>query len=105
MTMNGNFCLILDVTEVLTWAPHMGTKRTHIPSGMQPTVLQIDRDNAAEEAKRLAAAHPDRSFAIFEAIQLAMTIEVPSHITMSGEIWRTEKRVHLVAVDEAEVPF
>jgi hypothetical protein len=105
MTMNGNFCLILDVTDLATWATHLGSKRKHIPSGVQPTVLQINRDSAAEEAKRLANEHPDRSFAVFEAIQLAVSFEVPTHVTMGGEIWRTEKRAHLVAIDEAEVPF
>lgn len=103
--MDGNFCLILDVTELATWAPHMGTKRMHIPSGAQPTVLQINRDSAAEEAMRLARAHPSRSFAIFEAAQLTMLVEVPTHVTMAGEVFLREKRAFLVEIDDSEVPF
>mgnify|MGYP006985678203 FL=1 len=63
----------------------MGNNPRRIPTGRAPTVLQMDRDTAEREAQRLAAAHPDKRFAIFAAVSVAKVVTLPTHTTLSGE--------------------
>ncbi len=64
--MSGNPCLILEWSEAYAWPNLIGTVK-RIPEPRKPAMLQPDRDTAEAEAKRLAAAHPGRKFAVFEA--------------------------------------
>ena len=94
-----NPCLILEWSDAINWTTLIGEVR-RIPG--QPTMLQPDRATAEAEAQRLASRHPDKRFAIFEACVEARTTEVPSHVTVGGEVWMT-RRVPVLVEDRKSV--
>lgn len=111
--MSGNPCLILEWSDAEEWLPlfgsekdkFLGTVPVRIPAGRSPAVVQPNRTVAEAEAKRLAAAHPGKRFAIFEALLVGMTADVPSHVTVSGDVWLTRRVPVLVDIDDSQVPF
>lgn len=109
-----NPCLILEWTDAADWpnpwtgepVNSMQRQPVTIPVLRRPTVLQPDRETAEAEAKRLARAHPDRLFAVFEAAAVAKVVSVPSHITVAGEVFAQRTSAVLLDLDnEAEIPF
>jgi len=99
-----NPCIIIEISDIDAWPlAHGGGKR--LPEDNRPTVLQPDRDTAEKEAKRLARISPNKRFCILEAQVVATTIEVPSHITVSGNVWNTRREAVLVEINDGEVPF
>lgn len=101
-------CLILDVTdafEAITGVYGVsGCER--IPADRRPTVLQPDREEAEKEALRLAARFPGRRFAVFAAAALAQTIDVPTHVSISGQVLVAGKSASLAKIGpDDEVPF
>lgn len=108
----GNPCLILEWSDAANWPDlcdstprRLGTAPLRIPMGGMPTVLQPDRETAEREAKRLAAEHPEKTFAVFECHVVARAVDVPSHVTLSGRVWQTRKVPTLLEVDDSEIPF
>ena len=113
-----NPCLILEWTDADTWhgmfsglpanetrSPPAITEPRLIPAERQPRMLQPDRETAETEAKRLAAAHPGKRFAVFEALTVGITVDLPSHITVKGDVFQTRKVAALVEIEGAELPF
>jgi hypothetical protein len=109
-----NPCLILEWTDAAGWnnpwtgEPVASLQRqpVTIPVLRRPTVLQPDRETAETEAKRLASAHPDKLFAVFEATAVAKTVWVPSHITVAGQVFAQRTSAVLLDLDnEAQIPF
>lgn len=99
-----NPCIIIEISDIDTWpVAHGGGRR--LPEDNRPTVLQPDRDTAEKEAKRLARLSPNKRFCILEAQVVATTIEIPSHVTVSGEVWSTRREAVIVTMAENEVPF
>ncbi len=96
-------CLVLEVSEARHWAQYRGCRR--IPPGAGPKVLHPSREVAEAEALRLNQAHPDRFFAVFEAITGAYSVTVPTHITLGGAIFAERRMPALVAIGEEDVPF
>ena len=92
--MSGNPCLILELSDAGDWpslyshlGQRLGLDPLRIPEGRKPAMLQPNRAIAEAEAKRLAAIHPGKRFAVFEAHVVATTVEVPSRwrrCTMMG---------------------
>ena len=106
-----NPCLIVDITEAdqwpNIWCPDrstLGTQPVRMPAKCQPTVLQPNEQTAIEEARRRANAHPGRRFAIFEAKLVGMTVEVPSHVTVGGEVFQRTKVARIVELGDG-IPF
>lgn len=111
MSTPADLFLVLEISAIDEW-PSFGTYGTHpdgyprrIPEARRPTVLQPSHATAIEEAKRLAAAHPGKRFAVFRASELAMTVDVPSHITVGGEVWLSRKVATVVQIDNEMIPF
>lgn len=82
--------VIIDVTEgdrfdAPSWPRRHGG--LVIPEVRRPTILQGDREVADAEALRLAAAHPGRYFAVFEAVRVAYTVKAPTHVTLGGKVF------------------
>ncbi len=96
-------CLILDVTDIEQWTGHHGGGHK-LPMGGLCTVLQPSREVAEREALRLANRFPERRFAIFEATQLAASVQVPSHVTLGGHVFQHRRVAHLVSLGDG-VPF
>ena len=106
-----NPCLIHEWSESQEWtnpwthcAP-LNPAPIKIPAGRGPAVLQPDRRTAEAEAKRLAAAHPGKRFAIFEAVLEARTVEMPTHVTVGGLVFQHRQVPVLLAVDDNLIPF
>lgn len=99
-------CLIVDVTDAWNQAPYRPEGCELIPHESRPTVKQPDRATAEKEALRLAGQFPSRRFAIFEAVAMASTVEVPTHVSLDGKaIFRGRMPVlAFVDVDDG-VPF
>ncbi|MBF5006397.1 hypothetical protein [Diaphorobacter caeni] len=98
-----NPCLILDIACAEYWQPFRECRR--IEPSSQPTVLHPSREVAEAEALRLAAAHPGRRFAIFELTSAATTVNVPTHVTLSGKVLVTRSIAQLATVGEPDLPF
>lgn len=110
--MSGNPCLILEWSDAEEWPGLHGLTPNalrpgprSIPQNRKPAVMQPNRTVAEAEAKRLALAHPGKRFAVFEATHIAMTVDVPSHVTVSGNIWQSRKMPALLEIDDSEIPF
>ena len=100
-----NPCVVIDVTEHSAWAPFKGCHR--IPDDCRPTVLHPSREVAEQEALRLATAHPDRMFAIFEVTGATRTVKVPTHVTLGGRVFAERNLPRLMHVGDGrdDVPF
>lgn len=113
--MSGGPCLIVDVSEAQEWGAAFppdrgavqvaGIRPALIPQARRPTILQPDRATAEAEARRLALAHPSGRFMLFEASTVAMATSVPSHVTVSGQVWDHRTVAVLVEIDDDQVPF
>lgn len=106
-------CLIVDCTDSPEWSGRLGELNAYVhscpqrlPDDKRPTILQPSRAVAEAEALRLAAAHPDRRFVVFEAAAAAITTTVPTHTTINGAPWG-ERRVAVLLDLGADdgVPF
>lgn len=100
--------LILEVSSAEEWPqlfPYMRAKR--IPEVRRPVALQPSRAVAEQEAKRLAERHPGKRFAVFAPVVVGMTITVPTHVNLRGEVKLSRTQAAIVGVDdgEAEIPF
>lgn len=110
--MNTSPCLIVDITDLDQWpnfynaaapVPLAGCPQ-RIPQDRQPTVLQPSEKVAIEEARRLALRFPGHRFAIFEARLMGLAADVPSHVTVSGQVFQTCKVARIVEIGDW-VPF
>jgi len=104
-------CLIVDCTDAHEWPGRLGQSNAYahslpqrMPEPKRPAILQPSRRVADAEALRLAAAHPDRRFVIFEAAAAAITTVVPTHTTINGTPWG-ERRVAVLLDIGTDVPF
>lgn len=98
-------CLILDVTSAYESASHLAPGCERIPLESRPTVLHPDRATAEKEALRLAAAYPSRNFAIFEAAAMARSVDVPTHVSLTGQVLVRGKAPLLAVIGEEGAPF
>ena len=96
-------CLILELANSASWQPRHGCRV--IPPSGQPTILHPSREIAEAEALKLIAAHPGRRFVIFEAALAAITVEVPTHITLGGTVVAKRDMPALVNFGEDDLPF
>jgi hypothetical protein len=110
--MSGNPCLIVEWSAATDWPTLTGMQVARIdgsplriPVDARPTVMQPSRTIAEQEAKRLAAVHPDKRFAIFEAQAVATGVDVPTHVTVGGHVWASRKVPVLLEIDDSEIPF
>lgn len=99
-------CLVVDVTDFQHWGTHH-SGGSLVPGDCRPTVLHLSRQVAELEAKRLAAAHPSRTFCVLEAAVLAACVRVPTHITLGGKVVKESQRPMLIdlADDPNALPF
>lgn len=103
--------LIVDLTEVEQLPPLFSTQHVSgpkvIPDRRRPSVLQPDLETAEQEALRLARSHPERRFVVFQAVQVATTVKVASHVTLGGKtVYETQAARLMKVVDsDEEVPF
>lgn len=108
-------CLIVDCTDSHEWPGLMsgvgGGRPLHpeplrLPAEKRPTMLQPDRKTAEAEAQRLALAHRDRRFVIFEAAAAVTTTKVPTHTTVNGTPWGERTIAVLLDIGEDDgIPF
>ncbi len=105
-------CLILEWTGAAAWPaldhlPQLagGRPQMKIPPGCLYGALQPNRASAEAEAKRLAAAYPDRQFAVFAACSVAQMVVVPSSITRDGETWGQRNIPVVLAMDDSQIPY
>lgn len=100
-----NPCVVIDVLDHGHWAPFLGCRR--VPEDCRPTVLHPSREVAEQEALRLATAHPERMFAIFEVVSATRTVKVPTHITLGGRVFAERNLARLMQVGDGrdDVPF
>ena len=109
--MDSNPCLILEWSDAWSEWPGLFSGQVQkaeplrIPVERRPAILQPDRETAEAEAKRLAAQHPGKHFAVFGAQVVGITVDVPSHITVSGKVWQTHRVPAVLAIDDSEIPF
>jgi len=98
--------VIINMADVHQWDERfgrMGEAHT-IPEKCRPTILQCDRKTAEEECIRLAKTHINGRFVIFEAAQVAMRIDCPTHVTLSGQTMFSERVLRLAKVTD-DLPF
>lgn len=107
-----NPCLILSWGSAGDWPAHgtgetqrAGDKPVRIPDSARPLMLQPDRETAEAEALRLAKSNPSQRFAVFEATVEARTFELPSHVTVGGQLFQTRKHAALVEICDDAIPF
>lgn len=96
-------CLILELSNSGDWQPRHGCRV--IPDIRRPTVLHPSREIAEAEALKLIASNPGRCFVIFEANQAAVSVEVPTHITLGGKVVAKRDMPTLVNYGEDDLPF
>lgn len=95
-----SICLIVDVTDLDDYPDHFGGGHC-LPLRWRPTVVQAGRATADREALRLAKAHPDRRFFVFEAVAAGLTIKVPTHVSISGRVLVEGSTAALVQIGES----
>ncbi|MCY1166936.1 hypothetical protein D9M73_68900 [compost metagenome] len=98
--------VIINLAEAHQWDERfgrMGEART-IPEKCRPTILQCDRETAEQECIRLAKAHLHGCFVIFEATQVAVQIDCPTHVTLAGETMFSKRILRLAKVGD-DLPF
>lgn len=97
-------CVIIDVTGFDDWpTSNFGTKQL---GRNAPTVLQPSRETAEREAARLAKAHPGKRFAVFAVTTLAEAREVPTHVTLGGQVLQRRLEAFVTPVTDADqIPF
>lgn len=98
--------LIVEMSEAENWpsAPWCAAKR--IPARRMPTMLQPDLETARREALRLAGLHPDRMFVVFARVEAAITVKVPTHVTLSGQVFAERKVQAITEIGEPDdIPF
>lgn len=102
--------LILEMSDREHWGnpDHLigSTAPSIIPIGRRPTMLQVDRDTAEREAKRLASMHPGGRFVVFAPVCAGITAEVPTHVNIDGKVITTRKVATIAEIpDPNEIPF
>lgn len=105
-----NVCMIVCVEDVDSWPTAVVNgamcAAERIPADRRPTMLHRDRAVAETEAKRLASAHPGSRFAIFEACVVALTVNVPTHMTLNGRIVAERQQAQLFDIQgDGRPPF
>lgn len=97
--------LILELSDASQWERRHGG--CVVPAQRRPSMLQPSRETAEQEALRLARSHPGHRFVVFQACSAAITVKVPSHITVAGQVFAERAVPTLVDVGEPaeEVPF
>ncbi|AVO43451.1 hypothetical protein [Simplicispira suum] len=96
-------CLILDITDAHAWEGYRGAKR--IDEKGRPSVLQTSLISARSEAQRLGREHPGRTFGIFQIVEAAIPLTVPSRVTFHGEPLVEHVSSTLVEVGPEVAPF
>jgi hypothetical protein len=100
--MASAFCII-EVSEIESW--HESPRGTEIPAHRRPTILHWDRDLVEKEGKRLAEAHPDGHFAVFEVLLLARNVTIPAHVTLGGTVFESHRIAFVAEILNEEPPF
>lgn len=100
-----NPCLIVDVTDIDTWPTRLGGNQ--IPDVRRPTQLQPSREIAEAEALRLNKLHPHHRFVVFEAQTMTKAIDVPTHVSMTGQVLLSGNIPRLVCINDPDdlIPF
>lgn len=101
-----NPCVVIEVSGRDAWPPFRGCHR--IPDDCRPTVLHPSREVAEQEALRLAVAHPNGMFAIFEVVTATRTVKVPAHVTLGGQVLGERTMPSLMQVGDEltdDLPF
>lgn len=99
--------LILEVSSLDNWqGHHSGRENRIIPLRYRPTVLQAERPSAEAEMVRLQRVHPGCRFVAFEAVAVSTLVEVPTHVTLGGQVVGIQRQVRIVdlGVDDG-IPF
>lgn len=102
--------LILEMSDHQAWGnpEHLigSTAPSIIPPSTRPTMLQMDRETAEREAKRLASMHPGRLFVVFAPVCAGITVDVPTHVNINGKVMTTRKVAAIAEIpDPNEIPF
>ena len=98
-----NPCVILEMSGAEGWNKSRGCRV--IPALRQATMLHPSRLIAEAEALRLSAAYPGCRFAVFEAAAVAVAVEVPTHITVGGQVIASHWVPTLAELGEQDLPF
>lgn len=101
-------CVIVELSEAKEWPQlHSFVRAKRIPDVRRPVALQPSRQVAEQEARRLAERHPGRRFVVFEPVLVGMTVEVPSHVNLRGEVKLSRRVATVMPIDDGtlEIPF
>ncbi len=96
--------MILNMADNEHWVAGFGHAVQLIPEVRRPTVLQTDRSTAEAEVLRLAKAHPESRFVLFEASCMAVAIDAPTHVSLSGKPLLKDRVVRLATIGDG-IPF
>ena len=94
--------VIIEMSKAGEW---IGLHGRNIPEDKRPTVLQLNRKVAWDEALRLSKAHPDKIFVVFSAAFVAQSIDVPTHCNLDGKPMQFAKEARILQLSEDDVPF
>jgi hypothetical protein len=102
--------LVVELSDAQNWSTLPWAPGAHvIPLGRRPTMLQPDQDTAMREARRLAGEHPGSRFVVFAPVLAAVTVQVPTHITLGGKVFNEAAVVRVLEVgpepDDEGIPF
>jgi len=97
--------VVIELSDAPDWQPRHGARM--IPSDRRPTMLQPSRIIAEQEALRLARELPGRKFVVFEAVATSVEAEIPTHITLGGEVVQKRRQVGIAQLEDpdSDLPF
>lgn len=81
--------VIIEMEDAHNWPPMPGEGLSGpqvIPERQRPTIPQPNAEVAERECRRLAEANPGRRFVVFAPVFAGITVQVPSHTTLSGKV-------------------
>ncbi len=95
--------LVLNISTIDEWPERHGSHKA-IPATKQPTVLHTTRTSAEGEALRLSRTTSGH-FVVFEAVAMAMRVDVPTHVGLSGRVFMSQSEARIARLDADDIPF